>query len=59
MKTIRECLHVMGENEVLQIDFAGDEEPVQKEIEPRNLRVALQQMQPGETLIVRFEHEKS
>ena len=58
MNKIRECLHVMGGKEILQIDFAGDEEHIQKEIEPERLRAALQQMQPGETLIVRFENEE-
>ena len=58
MNEIRQCLYVMGENEVLQIDFAGDEVAV-KEIEPVNLRDALQQIQPGDTLIVRFENEES
>ena len=58
MNGIRQCLHVMGENEVLQIDFAGDEVAV-KEVEPVNLRDALQQIQPGETLIVRFGNEES
>ncbi len=59
MNYIRQCLHVMGENDVLQIDFAGDEEQVPKEIEQGRLRAALQQLQPGETLIVRFDHEES
>ena len=58
MNEIRQCLRVMGENEVLQIDFAGDEVAV-KEVEPVNLRDALQQIQLGETLIVRFENEES
>ncbi len=49
----------MGKNEVLQIDFAGEEEQVQKEIEPGRLRTELQHVQPGETLIVRFDHEES
>ena len=35
----------MGGKEILQIDFAGDEEQIQKEIEPERLRAALQQMQ--------------
>ena len=58
MNDIKQCLHVMGENQILQIDFAGDEEHIQKEIEPERLRAALQQIQPGETLIVRFENEE-
>lgn len=49
---------MMGGKEILQIDFAGDKEQIQKEIEPERLRAALQEMQPGETLIVRFEHEE-
>ena len=49
---------MMGGKEILQIDFAGEEDQVQKEIEPERLRAALQQMQPGETLIVRFENEE-
>ena len=59
MNDTRECLHVMGENEVLQIDFAGEEEKGLKEIVPSQLREALQQMQPGETVIVRFSDEES
>ena len=58
MNEIRQCLHVMGENEVLQIDFAGDEVAV-KEVKPVNLWDALQQIQPRVTLIVRFENEES
>ena len=58
MNEIRQCLHGMGGKEILQIDFAGEEDQVQKEIEPERLRTELQQMQPGETLIVRFEHEE-
>jgi len=50
---------VMGGKEILQIDFAGDEEQIQKEIEPDRLRAALQQIQQGETLIVRFDNEES
>lgn len=58
MNEIRQCLHVMGESEVLQIDFAGEETAV-KEVQTTELRNALQQIQPGETLIVRFGHEES
>ena len=58
MNKLRLCLQVLREKEVLQIDFAGDEVAV-KEVEPVNLRDALQQIQPGETLIVRFENEES
>lgn len=58
MSDIKQCLHVMGENQTLQIDFAGTEQ-TEKEIEPEQLRAALQQMQPGETLIVRFDNEES
>ena len=58
MNKLRLCLQVLREKEVLQIDFAEDEVAV-KEIEPVNLRDALQQIQPGETLIVRFENEES
>ena len=50
---------MMGGKEILQIDFAGDEEQIQKEIEPDRLRAALQQIQQGETLIVRFDNEES
>ncbi|MBQ4650930.1 MAG: hypothetical protein IJB73_09545 [Firmicutes bacterium] len=58
MNDIKQCLHVMGENQTLQIDFAGTEQ-TEKEIEPGQLKEALQQMQPGETLIVRFDNEES
>ncbi len=58
MNDIKQCLHVMGENQTLQIDFAGNEQ-TEKEIEPGQLKEALQQTQPGETLIVRFENEES
>ena len=58
MNELRQCLHVMGEKEVLQIDFAG-EETAMKEVQPTELWNALQQLQPGETLIVRFENEES
>lgn len=58
MNDIKQCLHVMGENQTLQIDFAGNEQ-TEKEIEPGQLKEVLQQTQPGETLIVRFENEES
>lgn len=58
MNKLRLCLQVLREKEVLQIDFAADEVAV-KEVEPVNLRDALQQIQPGETLIVRLENEES
>ena len=59
MNEIRDYLHVMGENEVLQIDFAGKSNVSAREIVPAELKTALQQMQPGETVIVRFDHEES
>ena len=58
MDKLRLCLQVLREKEVLQIDFAGEETAV-KEVQPAELRDALQQMQPGESLIVRFGHEES
>ena len=59
MSKLRLCLQVLREKEVLQIDFSGDEEEGQKEITPSQLREALQQMQPGKTVIVRFSNEES
>lgn len=59
MNDIRQYLHVLGENQILQIDFAGAEEQTEKEIKPEQLKDALQQIQPGETLIVRFDNEES
>ena len=56
-KNIRE-IQPVGENQILQIDFAGTEQ-TEKKIEPGQLKEALQQMQPGETLIVRFNNEES
>ena len=58
MNDIRQYLHVLGENQTLQIDFAGAEQ-IEKEIEPAQLKEELQKMQPGETLIVRFDYEES
>lgn len=59
MNDIKQCLHVMGDNQTLQIDFAGDDGQAGKEIKPEQLKDALHQMKPGETLIVRFDHEES
>lgn len=59
MNDIKQCLHVLGENQTLQIDFTGAEEQTEKEIKPEQLKDALQQIQPGETLIVRFDNEES
>ena len=37
MNDIRQYLHVLGENQTLQIDFAGAEQ-TEKEIEPAQLK---------------------
>ena len=58
MNDIKQCIHVMGEGQTLQIDFSGEAQ-VEKEVEPAQLKEALQKIQPGETLIVRFENEES
>ena len=58
MNDIKQCIHVMGEGQTLQIDFSGEAQ-VEKEIEPARLKEELQKMQPGETLIVRFDYEES
>ena len=48
----------MEEKNTVWIEFSSEEE-VLREIAPNQLREGLQQMQPGETLIVRFENEES
>ena len=48
----------MEEKNTVWIEFSSEEE-VLREITPNQLREGLQQMQPGETLIVRFNNEES
>ena len=48
----------MEKKNTVWIEFSFEEE-VLREITPNQLREGLQQMQPGETLIVRFNNEES
>ena len=45
MNDIKQCIHVMGEGQTLQIDFSGEAQ-VEKEVEPAQLKEALQKIQP-------------
>ena len=54
----RKGKETMEEKNTVWIEFSSEEE-VLREIAPNQLREGLQQMQPGETLIVRFNNEES
>ena len=54
----RKGKETMEEKNTVWIEFSSEEE-VLREIAPNQLREGLQQMQPGETLIVRFDNEES
>ena len=62
-KEVKVCVIAKGakatEAKEAGADFAGAEEQTEKEIKPEQLKDALQQIQQGETLIVRFDNEES